>query len=734
MHLLVQIRAVSRQLSAFVILITVVWLTGCSGAKAISSESSLSTDPTRSPSITSVSSATFAVGTAGTFTVTATGTPTPTLTESGNLPNGVTFNAATGSLTGTPAAGTSGSYSITFTAHNGVGADATQNFALIVSAVSIAPAITSPASTTFTVGTPASFSVTTTGAPPPTVSESGILPAGVSFDASNGVLSGTPASGSAGTYPIVLTAHNGVGSDAIQNFTLTVTPQTTQTLSLVQHTSVSSSQSLLPSSYQLNFQPTLAGNALVFCFSASDGAGVTATSIFDSSGTTSYKFAVPPPGFSDGNSFSNCAYALNIPQGITSATVALVGGPPDNLQATVSEFAGVATAGAGDGSSAQSGTGAIVTAGTFTPTTSGDLIYNFVVEDTGGPASTNAFTTGPAPWTMLSADIQDNIAAQFEIQTAAAPVNATMTQSPANNGWASIAFALKSAPAGTPAPSGIRVLRVQHEDPLENGSFQTQMPCSGNLIIGSWLSGLGVDIVDTSVAASVAPGAQTVAPDSMAGITDGAVLGIDVGSNYEVVTVSGLTGTTFTANFAKAHAGTWAVSGITDNQLNAWQSADGIVSNDQGGDGQIFFAPSARCSATGATLLINVVFGGSNPGSTLILSDVTGAAAAPLDRAAKIAGDNETDTAVTGVTITPSTSNGLIVSELGVDNNSVIGVGTGLFLSIIPGPFALDYPADENNGWMMFYNPSTAPITPVWTTNAIPNFWVSMSAAFKAAN
>ena len=50
------------------------------------------------PTITSVSNTAFTVGTAGSFTVTVTGSPTPTLSESGTLPSGVTFTAATGKL------------------------------------------------------------------------------------------------------------------------------------------------------------------------------------------------------------------------------------------------------------------------------------------------------------------------------------------------------------------------------------------------------------------------------------------------------------------------------------------------------------------------------------------------------------------------------------------------------------------------------------------------------------
>jgi hypothetical protein len=86
----------------------------------------------------------------------------------------------------------------------------------------VPPAITSPNSTTFTVGTFGSFTVTATGSPPAALSKSGSLPAGVTFDPATGVLSGTPAAGTGGTYNLAFTAHNGVGSDAIQSFTLAV--------------------------------------------------------------------------------------------------------------------------------------------------------------------------------------------------------------------------------------------------------------------------------------------------------------------------------------------------------------------------------------------------------------------------------------------------------------------------------------------------------------------------------
>src|SRR5581483_10969839 len=139
--------------------------------------------------------------------------------ESGTLPAGVTFSPSTGVLSGTPVAGTGGTYPITFTASNGVAPNATQNFSLTVNQ---APAITSANNTNFAVGTSGSFTVTTTGFPAPTLSQAGTLPSGITFNVATGVLSGTPAAGTGGTYPITFTASNGVGTNATQSFTLTV--------------------------------------------------------------------------------------------------------------------------------------------------------------------------------------------------------------------------------------------------------------------------------------------------------------------------------------------------------------------------------------------------------------------------------------------------------------------------------------------------------------------------------
>lgn len=181
------------------------------------------------PSFTSGTATTFTVGTPGSFTVSATGSPPPTFFVGGGLPSGVTFTNngnGTATLAGTPAAGTQGTYALSLTATNGVSPNAAQSFTLTIQAqAGTAPQITSANAATFTVGEAGTFSVTTTGTPTPNLSYWGTLPAGVSFvNNGNGTatLTGTPATGSQGSYGITFSAANGVGTNALQNFILTV--------------------------------------------------------------------------------------------------------------------------------------------------------------------------------------------------------------------------------------------------------------------------------------------------------------------------------------------------------------------------------------------------------------------------------------------------------------------------------------------------------------------------------
>jgi hypothetical protein len=114
---------------------------------------------------------------------------------------------------------TAGSYSVVAT-YSG-DPDFGSSTATLTQVVDQPPAITSPARATDSVGKSLSFSVTASGSPAPTFMESGTLPKGVTLS-SAGLLSGTSAAGTGGTYKVTLAANNGIGAPAAQTFTLVV--------------------------------------------------------------------------------------------------------------------------------------------------------------------------------------------------------------------------------------------------------------------------------------------------------------------------------------------------------------------------------------------------------------------------------------------------------------------------------------------------------------------------------
>ncbi|HEY1621539.1 MAG TPA: immunoglobulin domain-containing protein, partial [Streptosporangiaceae bacterium] len=181
---------------------------------------------TQAPAITTQpSDVTVPAGGTATFTAAASGYPAPTVQWKVSTDGGSTYTNVSGAtsptLSFTATAGDAGNlYEAVFTNSTGT---ATTNPASL--SEQQAPAFTSASSTTFTAGTAGTFEVTTSGFPNATLSESGSLPSGVTFtDNGNGTgtLAGTPASGAGGSYPITLTASNGVSPDATQSFTLNV--------------------------------------------------------------------------------------------------------------------------------------------------------------------------------------------------------------------------------------------------------------------------------------------------------------------------------------------------------------------------------------------------------------------------------------------------------------------------------------------------------------------------------
>jgi hypothetical protein len=176
--------------------------------------------------IAATDQATFEVGQNGLHTVTTTaGYPTVTnLSLLGALPAGVSFvdnTDGTASLSGTAQLGSGGDYRVTITADNAVGTSAHQQLDITVDE---SPVFTSADAAPLTLGVVSSFTVTTVPGYPTAYSlaSSGALPPGLSLLISGGsaMITGTPTG--VGSYPITLTASNGVAPDTVQTLTLTV--------------------------------------------------------------------------------------------------------------------------------------------------------------------------------------------------------------------------------------------------------------------------------------------------------------------------------------------------------------------------------------------------------------------------------------------------------------------------------------------------------------------------------
>jgi hypothetical protein len=100
----------------------------------------------RAPRIKKIRNSTGRTGSALNLPITTTGYPAPVLAESGDLPSGLAFTDhrnGTAAITGVPAAGSGGRYSITVTATNAYGT-ASQTFTLRVRQSRRAATLTNP--------------------------------------------------------------------------------------------------------------------------------------------------------------------------------------------------------------------------------------------------------------------------------------------------------------------------------------------------------------------------------------------------------------------------------------------------------------------------------------------------------------------------------------------------------------------------------------------------------------
>jgi hypothetical protein len=145
------------------------------------------------------------------------------------LPSWLTFNAATRTLSGTPANADVGTVTITVTATDGAGASVSDSFDLVIGNSNDAPTVASPiVDQTATEDSPFSFQL-----PAGTFADvdagdslsysTSVLPSWLSFNAASRTFSGTPANADVGTVTITVRATDGSGASVSERFELVVT-------------------------------------------------------------------------------------------------------------------------------------------------------------------------------------------------------------------------------------------------------------------------------------------------------------------------------------------------------------------------------------------------------------------------------------------------------------------------------------------------------------------------------
>jgi hypothetical protein len=284
-------------------------------------------------------------------------------------------------------------------------------------------------------------------------------------------------------------------------------------------------------------------------------------------------------------------------------------------------------------------------------------------------STVTTWTAGPSPWALRTADNLDSQAVQDQFQLSAGGSTPTMTMSPSDT-WNTVAIALKPASAGSSAPAGIRVVGIQHY----------------------------------AVPASFASNPITIQFPCSGNLIVAVWLGI----------------------------GGYDISRITDNSSNAYSSTGPAVAFGTSGEAQIFHADNVVCSSN---LQLQVSTTGSNTsgGSELVLYDISGAAASPFDAQGTATGNQTSPGNVSTASVTPSTSNGLVIAMLTVESNTITGVSPGLFDAGTTLPAIGISPVDQNGGLAHNYNTDTSPELFVWPASggAVVN-WASIAVAFKA--
>jgi hypothetical protein len=378
----------------------------------------------------------------------------------------------------------------------------------------------------------------------------------------------------------------------------------------------------------------------------------------------------------------NLYYVLNASAGTQTVKVHFSGLSHTNAypHAVVSEFYNVAIANAFDGSAASATSR---TAGTITTTVPGDLIYEWGASLSSSNVNGGAFNgtsiTAGTGLTLLSADLQVGSGDQYQIQPGAGPITPTFSAS-GSAIWGSVAIALKSATAGTAPSPGIRIVHLQHTL-LQAVRAQNR----SNPIVMQFPSSGNLLIGLFNAAGPLA------------------------------------------TNVTDALGNIWSLPASAKIIDNA-----GVVSS------QIVYAANAQTSPNLSGIRVSISETGMGD-MMFNLYDVAGAAASPFDLATTMQGNNQTYTPHTTGTITPRTTNGLVIHVNSIDyhqEDAMTSPVGGVFDTVTNDLESPDVSTlDMDNAYAHIYNSTTNQVNFTFTSccmQAGVGPWAGATVAFKA--
>jgi len=161
-------------------------------------------------------------------TIAATGGTTPYTwsVSSGILPAGLSLNTSSGAITGTPTTNGTSTFTVKVTDSGGPAQTATQTFTVSIS-TGLTITTTSLASGTAGLTYTATLQAQS-GTPPYTWSMTGLLPAGLTLNASTGIISGTPTATGTFSFIVKVADTSSPAQSATQALSLFINPPTTE--------------------------------------------------------------------------------------------------------------------------------------------------------------------------------------------------------------------------------------------------------------------------------------------------------------------------------------------------------------------------------------------------------------------------------------------------------------------------------------------------------------------------